>query len=546
MAEIATRSHKNMKGTRARTRALPGQNCACPSKQKSISENIVVPGARMELTIATIVPGGKALARPQGYPVVFIDKGIPGQRIEVEITDVKSSRIEARRLKVLQKAENQIEPVCPHFFTCGGCIWQEMPYSEQLLWKRAHVQETLRRVGGIEFPVPELVPSPMQTGFRNKMEFAFGFSPTGITLGLRKRGSREIDEVHTCSVAAPGTMPIVAMIRDFARQSGLPAWNEAIHSGFWRFLVIRSTHGMTDTSNMQEAGDTFQQSSLNPTSHMVYIITGPPESVGQKHHQSTQKPLHGTCDSQKTAAYVTEILQELAASLRKHFPNIVSVLHGIRNHPAQFAIAEQTTVLLGTSTLRETINDLELSMSGDAFFQTNFGVTPLLHEVIRNMVNLNGAEHVLDLFCGTGAIGLSLAASCRTLTGIESVPAAVRDAEQNARTNNITNASFIAGDAVALMKKLASETSARNRPDVVIADPPRIGLGKKLVHALGIMAPEKLVLVSCDTATMARDIAALIQKDYELKDIRALDMFPHTPHMECCCLLQRTQKVPHT
>ena len=509
-------------------------------------ENNIVPGMRMELTLDTLVPGGKALARPENSPVAFVDKGIPGQRVEVEVTEVKSGRIEARRVRVLRKAEHEAEPFCPHFFACGGCAWQELPYSEQLSWKRAHVRETLRRIGGIDFQVPELVASPALTGFRNKMEFAFGTSPEGVTLGLRRRNSREIEEVRECPVAAPGMMPIVNMVRDFAKNSGLPAWDETTHSGFWRFLVVRSA-GNRETAKPRGSEETALIGGAGPAAYMIHIITGTPETLrpdGGRGVGGAATETDGLRAKKASGERAAEALRELAAMLKNRFPAIASVLHGVRDHPAQFAVAERTSVLSGEAALRESISGLELSMSGDAFFQTNAEVTPLLHDVIKDMAGLTGTEHVFDLFCGTGAIGLSLAGSCRALTGIETVAAAARDAARNALANNIANAEFIAGDAVAFMKKRAAETSGNNRPDVVIADPPRAGLGKELVNALTAMGPEKLILVSCDAATMARDLSLLIKGGYALRKIQALDMFPHTPHMECCCLLARNPEKP--
>ena len=272
---------------------------------------------------------------------------------------------------------------------------------------------------------------------------------------------------------------------------------------------------------------------------MVHIITADHEKKKQRGWGRKTNPATPCAPPAcKPSKPIPEIMADLAMTLKQRFPNIASVLHGIREHPAQFAIAERITVLAGNAALRESINGLSLSMSGDAFFQTNPGVTPLLHDVIRNMADLSGTEHVLELFCGTGAIGLSLAASCRMLTGIESVPGAVRDAMRNARANNIANAAFLAADATAFMKQCAAHGDKRNHPDIVVADPPRAGLGKELVKALLAVRPAKLILISCDAATLARDLCALIKGGYTLQRIQALDMFPHTPHMECCCLLK--------
>lgn len=510
---------------------------------ESAINNIIAPGARLELLLDTLVPGGRALARKEGLPVIFVDKGVPGQLVTAEVTNVKASHIQARRIKVLRKATNEINPFCAHFSSCGGCSWQEIPYADQLSWKRAHLQETLRRIGGIDFPVPELIPSPLQTGFRNKMEFAFGFSKDeDITLGLRKRDSREIEEIHECPVATPGMMPIVTMVREFAKHSGLPAWDEAKNSGFWRFLVIRSA-GTPNFAPIPDFEKTSVYDAAPSSTFMVHIITGTPDQLlGSCKSRSNPKRVRQTSSKNtEWPQHVSEKLKELARRLREQFPGIRSVLHGVRTHPAPFAIASQITILSGEAALHESINGLSLSMSGDAFFQTNPGVTPLLHATIKNMAQLSGTEHVLDLFCGTGAIGLSLANSCRKVTGIESVPGAAQDAAENARMNNITNAVFFADDAVLFMKKAVSAHDNNIAPDVIVADPPRAGLGKEIIKAILAANPLKLILVSCDMAAMARDLALLNKGGYVLQKIQALDMFPHTPHMECCCLLQRIQ-----
>lgn len=470
------------------------------------------PGCRLTGKIDALAPGGQAIMRLPDQPVIFVDRGLPGQMAEVEVLRCRSGFAQGRLVAVLAPGPGECAPLCPHSDQCGGCRWQRLPYLEQLEWKRRHVEESLRRIGGLAVNVPLPLASPLATGFRNKMEFAFGTSDAGpATLGLRALGSHEITEINACPVAAPGMAEIVRFIRSFAAVSGLPAWSDEHHEGFWRFLILRSLNITSTPSGELPAC-------------AVHLITGIPP------RQSATSALSSLPVRQE------KLLSELSASLLKNFPHIISITHGVRSGKGRFARANATRLLAGSPTVRETLRGLSLSMSPEAFFQTNSSALPLLHETIEEMVSPNGEKHVLDLFCGTGAIGLTLAGCCASVTGVENVPAAIRDARRNASDNGIENAAFVEASVEAFLERGKQILPA---PDLIIADPPRAGIGLPHLARLKTLDTPELVLVSCDMATMARDVGWLCRNGYRIERIQPVDMFPHTPHIECCCHLKR-------
>lgn len=470
------------------------------------------PGSRLTGRIDALAPGGQAIMRLPDHPVIFVDRGLPGQMAEVEILHCRSGFARGRLAAVLAPGPDECAPLCPCSDQCGGCRWQRLPYPEQLEWKRRHVEESLRRIGGLALSVPLPLASPGSAGFRNKMEFAFGASAAGgVALGLRALGSHEIIEIGDCPVAAPGMAEIVRFIRSFAAAGSLPAWNDESHEGFWRFLVLRSPNIAATPPG-------------EPAACAVHLITGAPPG----------QPAASALSSMPVRQ--EKILAELSAALLKNFPHIVSITHGIRSSKGRFAQADATRLLAGSPTVRETLGSLSLSMSPDAFFQTNSRALPLLHKTIEEMARPDRRKHILDLFCGTGAIGLTLAGRCASVTGVESVPAAIRDARRNASENGIKNAVFIEARVETFLKRRKRISPA---PDLVIADPPRAGIGMPLLKHIKMLDAPELLLVSCDMATLARDAGWLSRNGYRPERIQPVDMFPHTPHVECCCHLKR-------
>ncbi len=464
-------------------------------------------GQEIELRVEKLAFGGKAVARVDGL-IVFLDRAVPGQTVKARITKKKKNYAEGRVLEVLGQSPDYVEPFCPHFGVCGGCHWQDIAYDVQLYWKRQHVLECLSHIAGIgETTVEPIIASPDRQYYRNKMEFTFSnrrwllpeeMGPEGeipsdlFALGLHVRGLFDkVLNIYTCFLESPTAAALVREVRDWAKRSNLPAYSIRNHDGFWRFLVIR------------EGKHTGQL--------LVHIIT----SAGYDADAS---------------------IYSLSESLRAQFPQITTFIHSINEKKCQVAVGDTSRTLFGPGFIEEILGGLRFRISAHSFFQTNSLGTEKLYDTIRDFGEFEGSERVWDLYCGTGTIGIYVASQVKEVIGIELVEDAVLDARENCRLNNITNCSFLAGDLKDVVKK-ASETG---RPDVVITDPPRAGMHPSVINTLLEAAPRRIIAVSCNPASLARDIAFFLD-NYEIKGVQPFDLFPHTPHVECVMRLDRKE-----
>ena len=464
-------------------------------------------GARIDLAIDKLAFGGKALGKIDGF-VVFVDRALPGQRVRVEITRKKSRFAEARVVELLAQSPVYTPPFCPHFGVCGGCAWQDLAYEEQLRWKRLHVQECLKHLGGLtpEDILPP-VPSPQQQYYRNKMEFAFGPRPWptpgtrpgssgggACALGLHVADSfHRIFNLEDCFLQSPQTAAIVRESRRACGASGLPAYDPRTRRGFWRFLVVREG---------KHTGQT-----------LVNLIT---------------------TDQGNPAA-----VDALAASLASRFPDLTTVVHSRSLSKAQVASGEAHRTLWGPGYIEERLGGLHLRVSPQSFLQTNTAAAEGLYKSISRLGEFTGRETVWDLYCGAGSIALFLAPRVHRVVGFELVPEAVNDAYANSRLNGLDNCRFIAGDLKGRISQVrGSADPSESRPDVIITDPPRAGMHPEVVQAIQEIAPRCLIYVSCNPATLARDLA-LLQPGYEVATVQPFDLFPHTTHIECVVRLDR-------
>jgi 23S rRNA (uracil1939-C5)-methyltransferase len=473
-------------------------------------------GAEVNLAIDKLAFGGKALGRVDGF-VVFVDHGVPGQRVRVRITRKKSQFAEAEVLQVLEQSPAYTPPFCPHFGVCGGCQWQDLAYEEQLHWKRVHVQECLRHLAGLTpGDILPPVPSPQRRYYRNKMEFSFAprpGSPAGhlvagnrsdhgnCALGLHVGDSyRHIFEVEQCFLQSPRSMAIVQEVRRWCKASGLPAYEPYSRRGFWRFLVVREG---------KRTGQT-----------LVHLITTDQGDAG--------------------------VVQALAAHLREGFPDITTLVHSLNLKKAQVARGEASRTLWGPGYIEEQIGDLRLRISAQAFLQTNTEAAAGLYAAINRLGEFSGHETVWDLYCGAGAIGLTVAPHVARVVGFEQIPAAVQDAYTNCRLNGLDNCQFWVGDLKERIREAQRDLRGAfgsSRPEVVITDPPRAGMHPQVVDALLELSPQRIIYVSCNPATLARDLA-LLQVHYDIPSLQPFDLFPHTGHIECVTHLIRRKPGP--
>lgn len=478
-----------------------------PGPPSQASFAALTKGAEVELTIDKLAFGGKALGRLDGF-VVFVAHAVPGQKVRVRITRKKAKFAEAQVIRLLEQSPAYTPPFCPHFGLCGGCQWQDVAYAEQLIWKQAHVQESLRHLAGLrpETILPA-VASPQQRYYRNKMEFAFAPRPWqpaggqsqrethrgGLALGLHVEAAiDQIFNLEHCFLQSPHTPAIVSEVRRWCGKSGLSAYNTRTQRGFWRFLVVREGKGTGQT--------------------LVHLITtdqGDPAAV-----------------------------EALAAHLVSVFPDLTALVHSRSRKKAQLASGEVSRTLYGPGYIEEQIGALRLRVSAQAFLQTNSAAAAGLYDAIGRLGEFSGGEIVWDLYCGAGSIALALARRVRQVVGFELVPAAVNDAYVNSRLNGIDNCRFLTGDLKELLRENLRAIPKQPRPDVVITDPPRAGLHPQVVEALLTLGPRRLIYVSCNPATLARDLA-LLQEHYDILSVQPFDLFPHTSHIECLVHLAR-------
>lgn len=456
-------------------------------------------GQLLKLSISGIAFGGKGLARVDGL-AVFVDKAVPLDVVIARIIKKKKQYAEARVDTLVEPSPFRINPRCIYSGFCGGCKWQFLIYDKQLVYKRQHVVDSLEHIGLIQdVLVHPTIPSPLIFGYRNKMEFSCSDRrwllpdemdledvDKGFAIGLHVPGTfYKVLDTKACLLQPEFGNHILDDVRTFIKESDAPVYGLRSHKGFWRFLMLRHS----------AAYDQW----------MVNIIT---------------------------AAEDREKVQLLADQLTDKYPQIVSVVNNITSRKAGVAVGEFEIQLAGLSCIKDKIDSFEFEISSNSFFQTNTLGAERLYKTVKEYAVLTGRETVVDLYSGTGSIAIYLADSAKEVIGMEIVESAVTDAENNCRMNSISNCRFILGD----IKKSLSKVTVR--PDVMIIDPPRAGMHKDVVRQVLEMAPIRIVYVSCNPATMARDLG-MIKDSYRVLEVQPVDMFPHTYHIESVARLER-------
>ena len=451
-------------------------------------------GSDVELKIESLAFGGMGVAHLHEM-VTFVKNAIPGQKVNARITKKRSSYMEARSLEVLSESPHFMEVKCEHFADCGGCTFQNLDYAQQITAKEMQIKEVFQRIGGFpNFAFESIVTCDEAFHYRNKMEFTFSDQeyipekekdrePKDFILGLHAPGRWDkILDINECHIQSPIANQILKSIKELMKD--LKPYNIREHSGFLRNLIIRVG------SNTNEV--------------MVNIVTS-------KEEQKALKPI--------------------VNSLIKKFPSITSVVNNITTRKAGVSIGEKQIVLYGNKYVMEKLDSYEFIISPNSFFQTNTRQAEKLYNIVLEESKLTGKEIIYDLFCGTGSISLYISKYAKMVYGFELDISAVQDAVQNAAYNKVKNASFFAGNLENLFRESPAIENLK-LPDVVIVDPPRAGLHYKTVEDILEKSPMRIVYVSCNPATQARDVALLCKKKYELFKLRPVDMFPHTPHIE--------------
>jgi 23S rRNA (uracil1939-C5)-methyltransferase len=432
-------------------------------------------GELLTLDVESLAYGGKGVARRNGY-VVFVAGALPGDRVNAEITKAKRGYAEAQAREIVRESPDRVPPRCDHGGEpCPGAPWQGLTYTEQLRHKQAQVDDALTRLGGLEgYELEPIEPALEQWRYRNKLEYSFGDRDGELVLGFHARGRWDlVIDAEDCQLASEHNNAKRNELRAWARAEGLPAFDRRAGQGVLRNLVIREGRR---TGQLQ-----------------TRLVTSPAE-----------------------------------------IPRPPVDLHTIAEGTSD--AADGPTGALGAEYLEEELSGLRFRISHRAFFQTNTEMAERLYGIAGEMAGLTGRERVFDLFCGIGTLGLTLAGGAGEVWGVEIVPEAVVDAEENAGLNGIENARFRTGDARKEIRPLLEEAGV---PDVVVVDPPRAGLSKKIVRQVIECEADRIVYVSCNPTTLAPNAAQLAEAGYRLRRVKPVDMFPQTPHIECVALLER-------
>jgi 23S rRNA (uracil1939-C5)-methyltransferase len=432
-------------------------------------------GELLTLDVESLAYGGKGIARRNGY-VVFVAGGLPGDRVSAEVTKAKRGYAEAQAREILKQSPDRVPARCDHGGEpCPGAPWQGLAYEEQLAYKQSQVENALTRLGGlVGFELEPIEPAVERWRYRNKLEYSFGVRDGELVLGFHARGRWDVVvDAEDCQLASERNNAKRNELRAWARTEGLPAYDRRAHQGVLRNLVIREGRR---TGQLQ-----------------TRLVTAPAE-----------------------------------------IPRPPVDLHTIAEGTAD--AADGPTGATGAEYLEEELCGLRFRISHRAFFQTNTEMAERLYGVAAGFAGLDGKQRVFDLFCGIGTLALTLAPSAGEVWGVEIVPEAIVDAEENARLNDVENARFVTGDARKEIRPLLEEAG---KPDVVVVDPPRAGLSKKIVRRLIECDADRIVYVSCNPTTLAPNAAQLAEAGYRLRRVKPVDMFPQTPHIECVALLER-------
>jgi 23S rRNA (uracil1939-C5)-methyltransferase len=442
----------------------------------------------LELEIDSLAYGGNGVARLNGF-VVFVRRGLPGDKVRARVTKVKRNHAEALALEIVARGAPRVEAPCAHYPACGGCRFQDLAYEAQIAAKAEQVADALRRIGRLDDPPLEpIVPAESVFYYRNKLEYSFTQTPEGPALGFHRAGRwDEVLDIRKCWLTTDLGNAVRDAVRDWARGEGLEAYDQAEHTGFLRHLVVREGR--------------------NSGQALVQLVTAP-----------------GKLDDERFVAALSR------------FPEVRSIHWSVNERPAE--VTNLPTMLLsGEDAIEEQLCGLRFRVRPNAFLQTNTAMAERLYELAHEYAQLTGEESVYDLYCGIGTIGLTLARDALTVWGVEASEESVACALENAELNDISNAAFFAGEVGQAVEDLRERAGP---PDVVVVDPPRAGLSGKALRRIARLEAQRIVYVSCNPTTLAGNVKDLSEEwGYRLERARPVDMFPHTPHIETVALLAR-------
>ncbi|MBQ9573354.1 MAG: 23S rRNA (uracil(1939)-C(5))-methyltransferase RlmD [Acidaminococcaceae bacterium] len=446
-------------------------------------------GQEMEIEITGLGSTGEGVGR-FGDIAVFVPGALTGEKVRASAAFVKKNFIIGKLLEIITASPHRVAPACPVYEACGGCQLQHLSYEAELEEKREQVKAALERIGHLRgVKVMPTISSNHPLYYRNKMQFPVAGKNGKLQIGCFALNTHRVIDVTDCCIQKEKNNEIAAIVRTWMKQYKIMPYDEDKRTGTVRHIMGRV--GV-------QTGEV-----------MVCLVT-----------------------AQDTVPHLKELVKMLKAAI----PGVKSVVQNVNKRSTNVILGEKTKLIAGEPTIKDKIGALKFNISAQSFFQVNSEQAEKLYNTALEFADLKGTETVVDLYCGTGTITLFMAQKAKQALGIEIVPSAIRDAKKNARANLIENVDFLLGDAAVEMPKLAAEGL---RPDVVILDPPRAGCEERVLAAIVKVKPERVVYVSCNPATLARDLAYLHEHGFNIDKVQPCDMFSRTHHVETVVLLIR-------
>ncbi len=434
---------------------------------------------------------GEGVAKVDGFPI-FIPAAMPGDELEVEIVKTKKNFGFGRIKNIINPSSTRVHPRCDKFGICGGCQTMSLAYETQLEFKEKRVKDSIQRIGKINTPVSTIIGMEDPWNYRNKAQFPIGINGNRVVMGFYRQGTHDIVNSTKCYIQHPTIDKVREVMRAFIVEHNISLYDEDTGKGLIRHLVVKV--GFTTEEVM-----------------VILVING--EKLPHEGH--------------------------LVENLKQVIPGLVSVCVNYNKKKTNVVMGSRVDVVYGSNYLTDRLDQLTFRISPHAFFQVNPEQTIKLYDKALEFACLSKKDNVMDIYCGIGTISLFAAQKAGKVLGIESVEAAVKDAKINAEINNIKNVEYVAGKAEVVMSKYASAGYA---PDVIIVDPPRKGCDETVLEAMVRMNPSRIVYVSCNPATLARDLKILEEQGYKTVKIQPIDMFPHSAHVETVVLMSRKAK----
>lgn len=433
---------------------------------------------------------GVGVARVNGY-AIFVPQALVGEHVKVKVIKVNKGYGFGRLIEVLEKSSDRIDDVpCPIFKQCGGCQLQHLSYQGQLKQKQKQVSDVLERIGKIKnVTVHPTLGMNDPWRYRNKAQVPFADREGGLVVGFYQKGSHDIIEMNQCLIQHEENDQVVKAVKEVASQLGIRAYDEKTHKGLLRHVVAR--YG------------------VNTGQLMIVLVTRTQELPHKK---------------------------EFIEAVKAKIPHVTSIVQNINSKKTNVIFGDKTVVLSGEEYIYDTIGEIKFAISARSFYQVNPKQTKVLYDQALEYAQLNGQEVVIDAYCGIGTISLFLAQKAKHVYGVEIVPEAISDAKRNANLNNMNNVDFAVGEA----EKVIPWWYAQGiRADTIVVDPPRKGCDQALLDTIIKMKPKRVVYVSCNPATLARDLRILEDGGFKTVEVQPVDMFPHTTHVEVIALIEQ-------